>query len=109
MKAFTISAAVAVLLAQAHASPMKAEARQFQAQLTFEGAPPQAAAFTVSIPADGTSFIILNPLSISHISSLGGATCTFFGIDGSETTVVGAQTVDVGPPQTQTFGACRTL
>lgn len=58
MKAFTISAAVAVLLAQAHASPMKAEARQFQAQLTFEGAPPQAAAFTVSIPADGTSFII---------------------------------------------------
>lgn len=58
MKAFTISAAFAVLLAQAHASPMKAEARQFEAQITFEGAPPQAASFTVSVPTDGTSFSI---------------------------------------------------
>ena len=42
MKAFTISAAIAMLFAQAHASPMaaKAEARQFEAQITFQGAPP---------------------------------------------------------------------
>ena len=50
-----------------------------------------------------------NPLSISHIKSEGGATCTFFGIDGSVTTVVGAQTVDVGPPQTQVSGSCLAL
>jgi hypothetical protein len=51
-----------------------------------------------------------NPLSISTISSQGGATCTFFGIDGSQTTVVGAETdVPVGPPQTQISGVCDAL
>jgi hypothetical protein len=50
-----------------------------------------------------------NPLSISQISSVGGGFCTFFGIDGSETTVVGAQTVPVGPPQTQVSGVCDIL
>jgi len=48
-----------------------------------------------------------NPLSISKITSLGGATCSFRGIDGSNTFLVGAQTVDVGPPQTQVAGSCR--
>lgn len=50
-----------------------------------------------------------NPLSISHIRSAGGAVCSFHGIDGSDTVVVGAQTVDVGPPQTQVSGSCRAL
>ena len=50
-----------------------------------------------------------NPLSVSHIESQGGATCTIIGIDGSVTTVVGATTVDVGPPQTQVSGTCRAL
>lgn len=50
--------------------------------------------------------VAANPLSISHITSLGGATCSFVGIDGSHTVVVGAQTVDVGPPQTQVSGSC---
>ncbi|KAI4197519.1 MAG: hypothetical protein LQ348_002155 [Seirophora lacunosa] len=48
-------------------------------------------------------------LSVSMIRSEGGATCTFNGIDGSSTTVVGAQTVDVGPPQTQISGSCRAF
>lgn len=48
-----------------------------------------------------------NPLSISHISSSSpGITCTFNGIDHGTTTVVGAETVDVGPPQTQIQGSC---
>ena len=50
-----------------------------------------------------------NPLSISKIQLAGGATCTFHGIDGSSTTVVGAQIVDVGPPQTQISGSCLAL
>ena len=29
--------------------------------------------------------------------------------DGSDSVVVGAQTVDVGPPQTQLSGSCRAL
>ncbi len=53
--------------------------------------------------------IAANPLSISHISSAGGASCTLFGVDGSKTTVVGADTVDVGPPQTQVSGSCLAL
>ncbi|KAL8796855.1 MAG: hypothetical protein Q9195_000938 [Heterodermia aff. obscurata] len=111
MKAFTITAAMAMLFAQAHTSPIasKAEARQFAAQITFEGAPPDVAFYTASIIADGSVVPIYNPLSVSHIKSLGGATCTFYGIDGSVTTVVGAQTVDVGPPQTQTSGSCLAL
>ena len=55
------------------------------------------------------NLITANPLSISYIESAGGATCTFFGIDGSQTTVVGAQTVPVGPPQTQVSGSCLAL
>jgi len=47
--------------------------------------------------------------SITSISSDGGATCTFRGVDGSENTVVGAQTVDVGPPQVQLTGSCRAF
>ena len=56
-----------------------------------------------------TCTIIADPLSVSHISSEGGASCTLFGIDGSTTTVVGANTVDVGPPQTQVSGSCLAL
>jgi hypothetical protein len=51
---------------------------------------------------------LANPLSISHIaSSTNGVSCTFHGIDNSDTTVNGAQTVDVGPPQTQVHGSCH--
>ena len=53
--------------------------------------------------------VIDDSLSVSHISSAGGAICTIIGVDGSETTIVGEQTVDVGPPQTQIRGSCDTL
>ena len=141
MKTFTISAALTLLAATlVHAAPTPAavevEARQFAAQITFQGATPEAQ-FTMSFPADGTvvaiskscpspssgfyyslsftplnialTIIAANPLSISHIKSAGGATCSFKGIDGSNTIVVGAQTVDVGPPQTQVSGSCRAF
>lgn len=50
-----------------------------------------------------------DPLSVSHISSsTPNVACTFFGIDHSVTTVIGVGSVDVGPPQTQVRGACRT-
>lgn len=49
-------------------------------------------------------------LSVSHISSsTGGVKCTFYGVDGSNTVVEGAQAVDVGPPQTQSAGYCAHL
>ncbi|KAF6230585.1 hypothetical protein HO173_011122 [Letharia columbiana] len=108
MKAFTISTFLFLLASQLHAAP-SSSARQFQAQLTFQGAPPAAAFFTLSVPTDGSVFEISNVLSVSHISSAGGASCTLFGIDGSTTTVVGADTVDVGPPQTQVSGSCLAL
>ncbi|MCJ1243526.1 hypothetical protein MMC30_000723 [Trapelia coarctata] len=109
MKSFTISAALTLIAAAlVHAAPVEVEARQFAAQITFQGATPEAQ-FTQSFPGDGTVVQITNPLSISHISSLGGATCAFYGIDGSHTILVGAQTVDVGPPQTQISGVCRSF
>lgn len=56
------------------------------------------------------TFIVGNQLSISHIKNGDpDASCTFYGIDGSVTTVKGAKTEDVGPPQTQTSGVCHPL
>lgn len=56
------------------------------------------------------SFTVANPLSISHVSSsTNGVDCTFHGIDNSVTTVNGAGSVDVGPPQTQVSGSCHKL
>ncbi|KAL8939087.1 MAG: hypothetical protein Q9211_002900 [Gyalolechia sp. 1 TL-2023] len=111
MKAFTISAAVALLASLASAAPAPTtphrapETRQFQAQITFFGADPDAF-FSLSVPTDGSAFPINNPLSVSKIRSLGGATCGFTGVDGTRVVVVGAQTVDVGPPQAQISGSC---
>ncbi|KAL9020575.1 MAG: hypothetical protein Q9185_002161 [Variospora sp. 1 TL-2023] len=109
MKTFTISAALALLTSLVSAAPATTqyEARQFQAQITFIGA--ADGVFTQSVPTDGSLFTITNPLSVSKISSQGGATCGFSGIDGSLTVLVGAQTVDVGPPQTQISGSCRAF
>ncbi|KAL9011690.1 MAG: hypothetical protein Q9173_003484 [Seirophora scorigena] len=124
MKAFTISTALALLTSLVSAAPAITphEARQFQAQITFIGA--ADGVFYQSVPTDGSVFSITlsvpatsvpnlipaaNPLSVSKIRSEGGATCSFTGIDGSSTVVVGAQTVDVGPPQTQISGSCRAF
>ncbi|RDW83457.1 hypothetical protein BP5796_04948 [Coleophoma crateriformis] len=107
MKTFAVTTAIAALLASVAIAAPAQEARQFQAQITFYGA--ADAAFSMSVRTDGLPFVITNPLSISKIESLGGATCAFDGIDGSHTVVVGAQTVDVGPPQTQISGSCLAL
>lgn len=48
-----------------------------------------------------------NNLSVSKIYNTGGATCYFYGIDGSFTVVGNGATVDVGPPQTQVYGFCN--
>lgn len=57
-----------------------------------------------------TLTFLANPLSISHISSsTNGVFCTFHGVDNSVTAVNGAESVDVGPPQTQTSGSCQKL
>ncbi|KAK4691685.1 hypothetical protein P7C71_g5365, partial [Lecanoromycetidae sp. Uapishka_2] len=110
MKASILTTALALLATQTYSAPTLSplNARQFEAQITFIGA--GDASFTQSVPtAPGSTFTIDNDLSVSRISSAGGASCTFFGVDGSTTTVVGANTVDVGPPQTQVSGACSAL
>ncbi|MCJ1396618.1 hypothetical protein MMC18_009509 [Xylographa bjoerkii] len=113
MQTFTITSTLVLLAALAQAAPARVAARQgpeqgFMAQITFEGATPDAF-FTQSVRTDNIPFYITNPLSISHIMSQGGASCTFFGINDSVTSVYGAQTVDVGPPQTQLSGTCWAL
>ncbi|KAJ5911656.1 uncharacterized protein N7473_000959 [Penicillium subrubescens] len=91
------------LATAASASPVR---RTDQVAITFIGA--ADAQFSQSFPTDGSRVSITNPLSISHISSgTNGVSCTFHGIDNSDTTVNGAQTVDVGPPQTQVYGSCH--
>ncbi|KAI4140655.1 MAG: hypothetical protein L6R39_005698, partial [Caloplaca ligustica] len=58
MKTFTITTALALLasLVSAAPAPTQPEARQFQAQITFIGA--ADAAFTQSVPTDGSVFAI---------------------------------------------------
>ena len=127
MKVFTISSILAILAASSAAAPAEdVEARQFKAHLTFIGGTPKAT-YVVDAATDGSFFHISesnhsvlgsvdeanttkgNDLSVSHIKSEGGATCTIYGSKGSKTTLVGAQTVDVGPPQPQVSGACLAL
>ncbi|KAL8909402.1 MAG: hypothetical protein Q9207_000237 [Kuettlingeria erythrocarpa] len=106
MKVFTISTAIALMASLAAAAPAatQPEARQVLITIAFIGA--ADGVFYQTELADGSSFGVYNPLSISHIQVLGGATCTFTGIDGSVTTVTGDSTVDVGRPQTQIQGTC---
>lgn len=57
-----------------------------------------------------TFYFPANVLSISHIESKNAhVSCVFRGIDHSVTRVVGAELVDVGPPQTQVSGHCERL
>ena len=51
--------------------------------------------------------MIANPLSVTSITSNGGGICSFFGVDGSETETIGAETVLVAPPQAQVSGSCH--
>ena len=57
MKAFTISTLLFLLATKLHAAPAS-NTRQFEAQLTFEGAPPDVAFYTLSVPTDGSEFYI---------------------------------------------------
>ena len=53
MKAFTISTVFLTLAAKLQGAPASNE---FQAQLTFQGAPADVAFYTVSAPTDGSTF-----------------------------------------------------
>ncbi|KAN0071951.1 hypothetical protein V8E54_009680 [Elaphomyces granulatus] len=122
MKVSIISTIFATLLATSSAAPFNTHCQsqidalrqiqldtllQFEVTATFYGA--AGASFTQQIPADGQTYPITNPLSISYIGIDGGALCRFFGIDGRITTVVGPQIVPVGPPQTQIAANCIEL
>ncbi|KKY21352.1 hypothetical protein UCRPC4_g03789 [Phaeomoniella chlamydospora] len=72
--------------------------------ITFIAAP---VSNTYYFPVDNQVFDVEDTLSVNQIATSGGATCTFWGVDGSTTTVgSGAETVDVGPPQVQKSGIC---
>ncbi|OQE19924.1 hypothetical protein PENSTE_c014G09114 [Penicillium steckii] len=101
----TLSAALAT---SASANPMKRSTNvPDYADITFVAADNS---FSQSFPTDGSVVDISNVLSVSSISSsTNGITCTFNGVDGSVTSVSGAQSADVGPPQTQVSGHCSKL
>lgn len=70
MKAFTISAAAAALLAAfAYAAPtsiqIQVDLREFEATITFEGA--ADASFTKEVPTDGSYFYISMSFARFHI------------------------------------------
>ncbi|KAE8308640.1 hypothetical protein BDV41DRAFT_487741 [Aspergillus transmontanensis] len=103
MKFSSTSALVAALVAGVNG--VSIPRTQGSVAITFIGA--ADAQFTQDFPTDGSSVAITNPLSISHIaSSTNGVSCVFDGVDNSVTVVSNAETVDVGPPQTQVSGSC---
>ncbi|KAL8724726.1 MAG: hypothetical protein Q9166_007787 [cf. Caloplaca sp. 2 TL-2023] len=105
MKAFTISTALALLTSLVSAAPApQGGSPPYQIAINFIGA--ADGQFTQYFSTNGFGSGIYNPLSVSKISNPGGATCYFYGVDGSQTTVPSGQTVDVGPPQQQTYGFC---
>lgn len=68
MKTFTVSAALALMATLAHAAPAPGspEARQFEVQLTFEGAGPNPPTYTLSEPTDGSVFYISKMFRTYH-------------------------------------------
>ncbi|MCJ1344947.1 hypothetical protein MMC31_003152 [Peltigera leucophlebia] len=102
MKIFAL-AATGLFATVAYASPASVEARNSGVVCTFSAA---TVSFTQWFPTDGSVQKINNNLSVSSIRCGGGDTCTFHGIDGSVTIVVGTTPKDVGPPQTQVSGSC---
>ncbi|MCJ1267576.1 hypothetical protein MMC22_007461 [Lobaria immixta] len=107
MKTFTISAAVALLAALAHAAP--APTATPSATITFAAA---AASYTKVFPLDGSVQPINNDLSVDHITCPAHVDCTFRGIDGSVTrcdSITVSTTVVVAPPQAQVSGTCSAI
>lgn len=119
MKAFTISAALVALAGLSHAAraPVPTlipcpECLRLDINATFSGAGPDPPSYTEAAVTKSGVFVILNPLSVYHISITGdGVTCEFSGADGGDTTVTNpvgstSTTVDVGLPQVQVSGEC---
>ncbi|KAI4122431.1 MAG: hypothetical protein LQ338_005822 [Usnochroma carphineum] len=105
MKAISISMALALLTSMVSAAPAPAAASPpYQIEVKFIGA--AEGQFTQYFLTNGYGSGIYNPLSVSKINNPGGATCYFYGVDGSQTTVPSGATVDVGPPQQQSYGYC---
>jgi hypothetical protein len=73
MKSFIISTAAALFLTLTYAAPTPQGPVQFLAQITFEGATPEAY-FTQSVPTDGSVFYI----SKSYIHLLHYCSCLNF-------------------------------
>ncbi|MDI1490114.1 MAG: hypothetical protein OHK93_001314 [Ramalina farinacea] len=120
MRSFAIATAFALVATLANAAPSAPlEARQSTpnrpVDIGFVGA---EGSYELTEPADGSTFIIDNPLSVSTIEiGPGGygagfvnlAGCVFYGADGSVTRVGDDQNVDVGPPQPQVSGVCYSF
>lgn len=106
---FNISTSIHPYSPQSYQSPINgtylASPRPLYENLDTSPDPPHC---SKHIANPNTPSLTANPLSISYISTTVPAVCTFHGIDGSSTTVVGddGQNVAVGPPQTQLWGAC---
>ncbi|KAI3392070.1 hypothetical protein diail_6299 [Diaporthe ilicicola] len=105
MKYFQVVSILSALSGLTSAAPA-AESRQFKAIITFTGA---AASYTLQVPTDSSVFQTNNDLAIDTISSEGGATCSFFGVDEASVTVVGAHSATVAPPQAIVSGSCLAL
>ncbi|KAI4230698.1 MAG: hypothetical protein LQ349_006091 [Xanthoria aureola] len=105
---FAVSAALALMTSMVSAAPNPPTAElspPYQIAVNFIGA--ANARFTQYFNTNGFGSTIYNNLSVSKIYNTGGATCYFYGIDGSFTVVGNGATVDVGPPQTQVYGFCN--
>ncbi|KAI4192895.1 MAG: hypothetical protein LQ346_004094 [Caloplaca aetnensis] len=105
MKTFSIATALAVLTSLAAATPTPASPPYDFVQITFLGA--ADASFIQYFQTNGYGSGIYNVLSVSKITNPSNrATCYFYGVDGSQTTVSPGTTADVGPPQQLSYGYC---
>lgn len=104
---FSIIAATTTLLAGlAVASPA---ARRASGYVTLEFWAAADNTYTVTVPIDGSATYIGSDLSFTSISSWspGNTVCHSYGVDGSDTVLVGSQSdVPIGPPQEQTYATC---
>ncbi|ERF77064.1 hypothetical protein EPUS_06282 [Endocarpon pusillum Z07020] len=64
------------------------------------------AGYSITVPTNGASIPIDNPLSVSRVSTVCGATCFLTGAQGSSVMVRCNQGADIGPPQPQVSAIC---
>ncbi|KAF7512869.1 hypothetical protein GJ744_011972 [Endocarpon pusillum] len=94
------------ILGAALAAPVEEMPKRQISEVTLSFSGAAGAGYSITVPTDGTTVTIDNPLSVSHIYSGCGAQCVVSGAQGSYVLVGCGTGVDIATPQPQVRASC---